>query len=92
MADSPIQYPVPAAPTVPSAHVHALHLLRSKGLRVKEVVRVDPDSILYLDARDQPMTAWVQSDETGTKVEVRYEPGFPAEPTNGLILAAYPVA
>lgn len=51
--------------------------LRAAQVQVSEVVWVDIDSILYLDAERRPMTAWLRGDLTRT------EPGFCA--TRGVL-------
>lgn len=64
----------------------AERLLDEHGLQFKEVVRVNPDSILYLSKAGSPMTAWVKvtptQTNTGTAISVSAEPGFPCEPVN----------
>jgi hypothetical protein len=42
----------------------ARNLLERKGHKVKEVLAVDHDSILYLDADSQAMTAWLSFEYT----------------------------
>lgn len=57
---------------------NARTLLRQRGIPVKQVVRVNSDSILYVTPAGAPMTAWLHY--TGTRLDLNYEPGFPAEP------------
>lgn len=66
----------------PAAHHNARMLLRQHGLTVTGIVRVEPDAILYLGVTRCPMTAWLHW--TGARLDVTYEPGFPAWPTPGL--------
>lgn len=75
---------VDTGPAPPASHEHALNLLRARGIAAKEIIRVESDSVLYLNASGRAMTAWVACSATGRVTDVRYEPGFPAYPSPGL--------
>lgn len=67
----------------PDLHQDAHNLLRQHGFGVTKIIRVNPESILYLSATGRPMTAWVRAE--GKKLTVRHEPGFCAWPRHGLL-------
>jgi len=73
----------PPARVETGVHHNAAMLLRQRGITVTQVVRVNPDSILYLGSRKRPMTAWLTYD--GARLDVRPQSGFPAFPLVGLI-------
>lgn len=62
---------------------NAADLLRKRGISVKKVLWVFPDSIFYVGSKDRQMTAWLSYD--GTRLDVTFEPGMPAWPTPGLV-------
>lgn len=69
----------------PACHVDARMLLRKQSVADPTIVRVDVDSILFLDAHGKPFTAWIYRAKTmdgGTRL--RFTPGFEAEPPEGL--------
>lgn len=67
----------------PVWHDDAKRLLETRGLKVEKIVRVDtelavPRSVLFVECRHGPMTAWLWPGEDGPRVEVQF--GFGAEP------------
>lgn len=64
--------------TLTPAHRHAFELLVSKGVSVEEIVRVDPDAILFRGPKGA-RTAWLRG-SIGLAVKVCVEEGFPCEP------------
>ncbi len=65
-------------PVEPAVHKHAAAFLRDRGMRVKQIIRVDSESILYLNGAGRAMTAWIVTGigATWTHTEV----GFSAHP------------
>jgi hypothetical protein len=76
-AVSAIATVLPAGPDGDEVRDHACRLLRRFGLQVAQVVRVDVDSVLYVDRSGQPRTAWLCAGPS--EVVVHDEPGFSAE-------------
>ena len=54
----------------------ARKLLKKHGIKAKGVLRVDPDSILYIDEDEIAMTAWLRY--RARNLEIVVEPGFVA--------------
>lgn len=57
-------------------HDHACRLLRDHGVEIARVVRVDIDSVLYIDPAGRARTAWLHVH--GTDLVVYDEAGFSA--------------
>ena len=74
---------VSVTPYQPPSHAHAAGMLRARGVTCQRVIAVATDSILYLGAGGTAMTAWLHRGKDKI-LEIRYEPGFPAEPSPGL--------
>lgn len=73
-----------AAVVEPPVHADARSVLTSQNITVEEIVRVNPDSILYLGTSRRPFTAWLWRSDGGG-LQVAYESGFAAVPTEGLV-------
>lgn len=58
---------------------NALLILHSQHIPAKNVVRVYPDSVLYLGADGAPCTAWLRRDPANFTLSIHVEAGFPAE-------------
>lgn len=58
----------------------ARNVLQAHGLKVRRVVRVDIDSVLFIDTRGRAETAWVYRDPKTGKVNVIEVPGFTIDP------------
>lgn len=72
------------APVESPCHADARKLLTDHNITVDGIVRVNPDSILYLGTAKRPFIAWLWR-TADRKLEIAYEPGFPAEATPGLV-------
>lgn len=55
---------------------HARRLLSHGGLSIAEVIRVDVDSVLYVDRAGRPRTAWLRF--AAGDLVIEDEPGFSA--------------
>jgi hypothetical protein len=66
-----------AATSLGDVSDHARRLLSHSGLRISEVVRVDVDSVLYIDPDQRARTAWVRID--ADQLVIQDEPGFSAD-------------
>lgn len=58
----------------------AHRLLESNGWPVDQVVAVDRDSVLFLNALALPRTAWIYIDPRTAKQRFKVVAGFQAEP------------
>ena len=63
----------------PPSHRHARQSFLQQKIPFTQIVRVNPEAVLYVDEEGRPMTAWSQSD--GKAVKFYREPGFPAWPS-----------
>jgi hypothetical protein len=64
--------------------VDARRLLEAARHPCRQVISVDPDSILFLNHEGRPRTAWLHVDENGNAQIRRVMLGFVAEPPAGL--------
>lgn len=69
---------------VHDVNTDAAELLHKRGVIVTDIIRVDPDAILYRGSRGRAMTAWLGRDDCD-QVTLAYEPGFPAYPSEGIV-------
>ena len=65
----------------PAVHQHAAALIRSRGIRVEEILHVDRDSVLFYGSRRRLLTAWIVVNPAGRVLAVACETGYPAEPS-----------
>ena len=68
-------FPLPGESDV---HAHARQQLTRVGIIVKQIIRVDPDSILFIGGKGFPMTAWLERNPQSGAMNIGYEQGFPA--------------
>jgi hypothetical protein len=72
--------------SMPPAHKHAFELLTSRQIDVHAIVRVEPDSVLFLGPAG-PRTAWLLSSKAGGVLSVCVEDGFPCDPGPNVLAA-----
>lgn len=70
----------------PAAHADARAVLEEHGLGVEEVIKVEPDCVLYVSKTGRAVTAWLTVTEsntnTGRALVVAVEAGFVVERGN----------
>lgn len=64
----------------PPCHGLARRQLNDAGIRVKEIVHVSPEAILFVNGGGVPITAWSEVRESGA-LAFYCERGFPAHPS-----------
>ena len=62
----------------PAVHLDARRLLMQNGTPAKTIVRVDRDSILFINRLDEPRTAWLTLN--AGRMSITLTEGFTAEP------------
>ena len=78
-----------------SAADDARKLLDEHGLDPDTIIRVNPESILFVNKAGKVMTAWLKvtthDTNTGAAISVSAEPGFPCEPVAPVAAAWRPL-